>query len=495
MLWRYLNVLLPLCTAAFLDAADSSYFNGVFRALEVDMHLGMSQLSTMQLTGSLAAMIFGPLWAVAADRSVLSTASLLVASSAGWGLASLGIGLTAFTFPQLLAGRFINVVFLCSGMPIAQAMIATVVPAHLRGQGFALVAVAGSLGVIVASQLSTAISEMQLWGMAGWRVGLGVLGVVSLAFSLFVYAVLPPEASKPSPPAGRPGQGQGQGQGWWQTPFANLRDHWRIQSFRVLCLQGCFGTFAYQVMHFSTLWFQYCGLSNWEAGSVAALQHAGGLLGALVGGTLADALARRDPLHGRQYVAQCSVACAVPVLLLVFGALPRSPASYRSFCALMFLFGFSLGMCVPGVNRPLLSEVAPKNQLASIMAWETTFEQVFSMTLGPTLVAGLSTWYGYRSSELRIEQMLPADRQQNVDALAQTIKVLAGLAYCCVVAGYTLLHWTYEGDLVMLRAQQREVDGEGERQRHKAILHSQAARTITSASGAAGRRTIGTFII
>merc|ERR1719271_67442 len=75
--------LFPLFFALFLDAADATYFQGVFRALEVDLGLSLINLSYMQGVGAVAVMIFGPAWALVADQRLLNRKMLLVVSCTG----------------------------------------------------------------------------------------------------------------------------------------------------------------------------------------------------------------------------------------------------------------------------------------------------------------------------------------------------------------------------------------------------------------------------
>merc|ERR1719271_1229844 len=109
--------LFPLFFALFLDAADATYFQGVFRALEVDLGLSLINLSYMQGVGAVAVMIFGPIWALVADQKLLNRKMLLVVSCTGWGFVSISIGRFVTDFWQLLALRFVNAAFLSSGIP------------------------------------------------------------------------------------------------------------------------------------------------------------------------------------------------------------------------------------------------------------------------------------------------------------------------------------------------------------------------------------------
>lgn len=434
--------LLPLLAALFLDAADATYFQGIFRALEVDLGLTLVNLSYLQGAGAMAVMMFGPLWAFAADQRILSRKMLLVVSCVGWGFVSISIGRFVTSFQQLLLLRFVNAAFLSCGVPMTQYIICSLVAPELRGKCFGFASIAGSLGVIVCSALSTAFSEEIVFGFDGWRFGLFCLGSLSLVFAAAIAIFM----EDPRGDCEKPGDSSLH----WTTPFLRLREHWKVHTFRVMCVQGCFGLFAYQVMTFSTMWFQYCGFFDEQAGAVTAFWHIGCLLGSLFGGCMSDVLYRTMPLHGRQYMAQVGVSIAVPTIAIIFRVLPRGPDAIRYIAPFMCLFGMSTGMIVPGVIRPMMSQIAPKTQVASMIAWEFSLEQFFGTLWGPVVVSWLTSFSGYIPTDLPVQRMPPDMRDHNTEALAFVIRTCACFGYTCVLVGFTVMHWTFPRDVTAI---------------------------------------------
>jgi len=450
--------LAPLFAALFLDAADATYFQGVFRALEVDLGLTLINLSYMQGAASVAVMIFGPVWALIADQGLLNRKMLLVVSCTGWGLVSISMGKFVTSFSELLLLRFLNAAFLSSGIPLTQYFICSLVVPEQRGKCFGFASIAAALGVIVCSQLSTTFSEAIVFGIAGWRCGLFCLGSLSLTFAAMIYTFMEEpladeEVGCKSPLIDRDRQAFHP-----MTAFRNLGEHWKVLSFRVLCVQGCFGLFAYQVMSFSTMWFQYCGLRDEQAGFITACWHTGCLIGALLGGLLSDFLYRASPYHGRQYMAQVGISFAVPIIVIVFYVLPRGPGSMHYLCPFMCLFGMATGTIVPGVIRPVISQIAPKTQVASMIAWEFSLEQFFGALWGPLLVTWLSSISGYVPMDVPISEMPTEMRLHNMDALAFVIRCCAVFGYSCVFIGFTVLHYTFKIDMKVIEEAKLEDD-------------------------------------
>jgi MFS family permease len=441
--------LLPLIAAYFLDYADGAYFNGVFRALEVDLQLSVYQLVIMQGVAGFSVMFCGPMWAVLIDHRLFTRKTLLVAGSAGWGATSILIAISAHDFGKLLLLRFVCTAFLCSGAPIVQSVVGCSVAPELRGQCFSFLAMAGSIAVIMTSQLSTAISEQEIFHLNGWRFGLLCIGAASTFCSLVTYAIMQ------EPPRDFYYDGPEAVDAWSALAniakldpllaLRNLRDHWHSYSFRLLCILGSCSTFSWQVMVFATLYFQYSGFSDWQAGLATASWHFGDLCANLCGGIVSDQLHRHYGIRGRLYLAQVNVGCALPVLVALFafpGQLSVVPAS-----VLMFLFGFLVGACDGAVNKPVLSHIAPTSHMASIMAWEQTLENAIGAIWGPAALLSLQSLAGYREAAIPASEMSLELRQNNANGLAFVILLFTGTACVCVVCGYTALHWTIPRDM------------------------------------------------
>lgn len=374
-------------------------------------------------------------------------------------------------FAALLAVRFVNAASLVSLVPLTQWLVTTQVPRGGRGRAFSVVAMCGTLGVIVVSHFSTAISGELVLGVPGWRVGLYLIGAACMLLGgvLLVVAALSSArrvraAKWEDAEAVATAQGPA-GAKSCEAPLHSGRprgvllvkqsflENWSIHTFRVVCLGGCFGAFAFRVLQFSTLWLQYCGLSDAQAGLVSALWHTGDAVGAVCGGVLGDVLARWDPQHGRQFLAQGCYALALPVLVAIFNLAPQDSESAKLFAAGTFLLGMSLSAGAPGVYKPLLSEVCSPTQVASIMAWHGALNKTFSILFLPGLVSAASRYGGYQASSLSVAEMSRAEQAQNARGLAFTITSLCSVCLLGLLATSTKMHWSFKWDLSRAEAQ------------------------------------------
>ena len=89
------------------------------------------------------------------------------------------------------------------------------------------------------------------------------------------------------------------------------------------------GNIPWTALVYLILYFQLLGMSNAAAGALNALFLGANALGALLGGLIGDAAAKRFPRHGRVWVCQFSVSVGLPFALLMFKVCASRPAAVQ----------------------------------------------------------------------------------------------------------------------------------------------------------------------
>ena len=143
-----------------------------------------------------------------------------------------------------------------------------------------------------------------------------------------------------------------------------------IPTFCVMIMQGVFGTIPWSVMGNNLLYFKLCGLEDWEASILASEGTVMGMFGNIIGGMVADALARRFGYHGRPLSAQITVAIGIPLVFLQFYGIPAGSGSFGTYFALIAGFGVLGSWAQSGTNFPILSDIVPASDRSKVMAWE-----------------------------------------------------------------------------------------------------------------------------
>lgn len=123
----------------------------------------------------------------------------------------------------------------------------------------------------------------------------------------------------------------------------------------------------WSALSFLTLYFQYSGLSDTQAGVAAGCLYLGAMISGPLAGILGDSVSLYSPNHGRPTVGQLSMLLRIPLVLLSFLLLPPSATSFftYTFCCL------GLGLCSVGgvvVNRPLLADLVLPPHRATVFA-------------------------------------------------------------------------------------------------------------------------------
>jgi len=301
---------------------------------------------------------------------------------------------------------------------------------------------------VVAAVVTSTISMQLLFGsIQGWRVAFAFVANVSimLAFGILMYM---PE------PARRDTQGTTPS---FSTEFSKLQRYLRIPTFRVIVLQGMFGSIPWSAMSFMIFFFQYVGISDSGASVLFAMSMVGGAIGGIVGGLVGDWMAARSPMHGRAYCAQISVAAGIPLITIVLRTIPHDVSYFYTYGIMTFLFGVMASWCSSGVNRPILAEIVDENDRASVFAWLITIDGTFAAIFGAPLVGILAEQvFGYHPSTELIVNMPTWQREINATALSHA------LLFCCIVPWtlclicYSWLHITYAEDMAEMRKESND---------------------------------------
>ncbi|CAK0822072.1 unnamed protein product, partial [Prorocentrum cordatum] len=421
--------------------------SGVFRSFETDLGFHLKEFALMQALMSGSGLIFNPMWAIIVDHQLLGVNGVMAITSLGWGVTTLVLGVFAHSIGGVISLRFVNVMFLCSGMPVGQHIVSSLIPPGRRGTAFSVIGVCGSVGVVASTKLSTTVSELRIFGMIGWRFGLVTIGVASVLFSMFIPCCLRHDAADQK--SSRP-----EGEGVLAEVRQNLRDFSRIRSFWDIALFCSMYQVSLQAMMYSAMWLQYRGLSNAQVGTLIAWDSTGVTMGHWAFGALSDVVAKRYSLRGRLLLGQVCCGSIVPLSLILFGMAPSASGSAATAGVLFFTLGFFEGGWSVGVNRVVLTMVVPKSQASSLMAWKSVLEQLCGMLIVPVLV-GLSAWrHGYESSDLPASQTPPAHMAKNATALSSMLRECVALSHVGMFLVYFVMHWHLEKDIDDLDARE-----------------------------------------
>jgi MFS transporter, Spinster family, sphingosine-1-phosphate transporter len=282
--------------------------------------------------------IVSPVGGFLADR--YSRRHVIAGSLFVWSLVTWATGHVA-TYDELLVTRAVMGVSEALYIPAALALIADVHPGETRSRAVGLHQMGIYLGVIIGGFGGYAADSAAV----GWRWAFAACGVVGIAYAVPLFLLLRPPAGTPE---GAPGSRTSLGPA--------LRELAGNSAFILLVLYFTLPALAGWVVRdwMPAILKAEFGIGQGVAGVSATLYwQVAAIVGAIVGGWLADRWMRRTP-RGRIHVSAIGMSLIVPAM---FGV-GYAPATGVLWVAIAFLALFGLGWgFFDANNMPILAQI------------------------------------------------------------------------------------------------------------------------------------------
>jgi MFS family permease len=276
-------VLAVMVGINFLNFMDRYVGAAASPLIQKEFHLSDSEVgllgSAFLLVYAMAAVPFG-FWA---DRGVRKT--VVAAGVAIWSLATLFTGF-ARSFPQLFVSRAVLGIGEAGYYPAGTSMLSDYFPKEQRGRTMSIWGAGSTFGIAVGFAGGGYIAEK-----FGWRSAFFFAAAPGILFALLAFGLREPlrgSAEKVGRAVER----------IHDASFRNFVDLMRIRTLRATILSQ---TLLYFVLASNAFWLPILltrrfNLSVSKAGLLAGVVLvAGGLIGTLAGGWIADRRARNDP--------------------------------------------------------------------------------------------------------------------------------------------------------------------------------------------------------
>jgi len=332
--------------------------------------LGLSDTQIGLLTGLVFTLVYStsaiPVARIADkySRKWVLTTSVLVWS------ALTSAGGFAQNFWQLAGARAGVAIGESGAMPSSHSMINDLFPEHRRATAASIFMAGAPIGILIGMAAGGIISDL-----FDWRTAMIVLGAPGLMLGLLL-AFTVREPKRAAVPKGAPKVGMLQaGMILFALPtFRHLAFAAMLSSLAGTAAQS-FGP-AFMMRNY--------GLSTTETGiSYGLVLGLGGLLGALMGGVVADRLRRLDERAGIWFVSAV-IAFAAPFQVFCWFA-----PTYGLFLALMFIPQIST-MIYAGPVYPALQALAGPQMRAMAVAFYLFLLNGVGQSLGPLVTGMLS---------------------------------------------------------------------------------------------------------
>lgn len=387
--WYVLGLLWLVAVLRFVDLQILAV---LLEPIRRELLLSDTQLA---LLGGLAFAVFyatlGIPIAWLADRS--NRRNIIAAAVTLWSLMTALCG-QAGSFSTLFLARMGVGVGEAGAYPPSTSILADYFPARLRGRACAVLASAIPVGVCVGFLVGGLVA--QRWG---WRATFSLVGLPGVLLGALVLLTLrEPVRSNIS---GIPLSAS-------ETLRQSLRALWATPGYRHVVAGTCLFTLgaAGSGVWMPSFFMRHHGLSSAEVGMwMALLYGAGGLLGALGGGWLAQQLVNtKGGIGWHARVCAWSLALCLPVLPFLF-LHPSAPAALALLGVMALLMHVNSGPVLA-----LLQTLGGSRRRALAHAFSMLVTNIVALPLGPLFIGmssdALSPRYGSRVLGLAILLLL-----------------------------------------------------------------------------------------
>jgi MFS family permease len=476
--------LLLAFAALAMERADAAMLPAVYREIGTALQASPTALGSIALSRSVVQTACYPLAAYLAARHDRLTVIALGAFV--WAVATFLIGIST-TFPQVTPRRppasvslplgcgrtqclgnnaqmavtaALNGVGLALQIPAIYAFVADSVDGARRGMAFGWLAVAGKAGTVAGTSLGLLMAPTSFLGLPGWRLAFLLLGILGAAVGVSIRAFAASDAAGGrvvTAATVKPVRQE------LQEFAREAKAVMRVPSFQVIIAQGLTGSFPWSALLFTAMWLELVGFSHGETAALMTLFKVATSLGALFGGKMGDALARRFKNSGRIVLSQISSGSAIPLAGVLLLGLPNDPSTTVKHGAALFILGIMASWNGTATNSPILAEIVPPRAMTTVFALDRTFEAVLASFAPPVVGMLAERLYGYKLARSTaggggVDERAAVDadvemERHNATSLARAIytSIAVPMALCCAI--YSFLYCTYPKDREVARAE------------------------------------------
>lgn len=441
--------LILINLAAIMERADENLLPSVYKEVSEAFNAGPSDLGYLTFIRNFVQGLASPLAGVLVINHDRPT--VLAMGTFCWALSTAAVGASQ-QFLQVAFWRAINGFGLAIVIPALQSFIADSYMDGVRGRGFGLLSLVGSLGGIGGGVLATIMAGHQYWGVPGWRFAFILMAALSslIGFLVFLFVVDPRKTVSINHDTGEAEEKKVLTEkgnaistaSFWRESWMAMKTVMKVQTFQVVVLQGIVGSLPWTAMVFFTMWFELLGFDHNSTATLLSLFAIGCALGSLLGGLIADRLSQIYPHSGRIMCAQFSAFMGIPFSLFLLRVIPQSVSSYYTFATTLFLMGLTISWNGSAVNAPVFAEVVPAKHRTMIYAFDRAFEGSFSSVAAPLVGIISEKIYGYDSKSVDPVGGSAAEALALSKGLLSMMAVPFGL--CCLF--YTPLYYTFRRD-------------------------------------------------
>ncbi len=376
---------LALGVSTAIDNSEGGVSKTFFPQIMIAFQLGKTELGIINALSMIARSLFGPVWALLADR--YGRKRVLFFVTGVWGLWTVATGF-ATSWTALLVLYSIALIGTVASEPIINGLLGSLYRRSERGRAFGLVRATGALIGFVLTPLIGQFGR----NPEGWRWAMMVMGGLSILSGVLILLFV----HEPKKAAGDPELTEEMKA---EAGLFKLSDAAKLFKIPTIALMAPMLLFVSSLVIFGfmgTFWAADLGYGVVAASYIATVFQVGSFLSALLGGWLGDVFWKRFGHKGRVLLFQLYALSFAAITFVTFQMAPVFDPDVKAtdgqavsnevsiaYYAIVFLMGLIFSIGFSGCVLPMVSTVAPK-QLSA-----TAFAVLFSLVQG-AITAALS---------------------------------------------------------------------------------------------------------
>lgn len=338
--------LLSMAFSFVIDNTEGGLINSLFPVIRDALGMNLGALGIFSSISKFARMIFGPIWAMLADR--FGRKRVLVFITGVWGLWTALAGL-AQNQTQLFILYTIGVIGTVASEPIANGIIVDLFESEERGKAYgSLRSIVGLVSVVLIPVIGQFANIDD-----GWRYGMYLMGGLSILSGILIFLFL-------KEPERRTDIGEGTSGFDWKKVMALMQ----IPTVRLLSGMLIFVTSLVLFSFMVTFLVDVRGFTTADANIVFAAFGLGAMISSFLGGLLGDWFEKKNPDKGRIMLMQIYL-----VTFAVFTFLATQIVwSTTGYYIIWFLTGLVFSVGFSGCVQPMLASVVPAEMAGTAFA-------------------------------------------------------------------------------------------------------------------------------
>lgn len=436
-------------TANIVDQADQNMLPVLYSDIQLTTGLSIQQLGNITLARALLQSISSPFWGWLSDK--YSRKTILGIGCIIWGIFTSLLGgifsgnlSTTSNYVGMIMIRALIGVGLAVIFPTAQSLIADFFPKSKRGRAFGVLGLTGIVGAIIGMLMAGFMSGVMIGPLEGWRFSFIVIGCFSVVLGVLVMSF----GRDPT----RGGLERGikvEKKEKYKITWKDYKNILTNKTFILIVLQGCAGSIPWNSILWMPYWLEHLGFDASLTAIAFAVVAIGAAGGHLFGGFIGDKAEKWNPDKGRLIVAQISVLSGIPMMFILFLAMPRTSTTGAliGFIALGIITGFLISWCAPSTNNPIFSELFIPEIRSTAFAVDRLFEG--SVAAGGTaIVAAIAGAFGFTEPGPGnpISSLTPTEISTNISAMAWALIIATAIPWTICFIFYTFVYFTYPQD-------------------------------------------------